>query len=96
MSDTAMVTDDDVTIIVPPNIHIGILASAQPEKPSFVVIGFTKSKAFMFGDTTDKTREMAIRILQCADESDRENGIFSPKKTENTIRKYLAEMKAQL
>ena len=95
MNDTAIVTDDDVTIIIPPDIYIGILASNQTEKPSFVIISFTKTKAFVFGTTTYQTRDMAMKILQCADEADRENGVFSPKKTENTLQKYLAEMKAE-
>lgn len=94
MSDIAIVTDEKITIILPKNISIGVLTSEHPNTPAFVIIQFNETKGFGFGDTTDATRQLAIMALQCADEADKENGTFSPKKTENTIQKYLAEIKA--
>jgi hypothetical protein len=96
VSDTAIVTDEKITIILPKNISIGVLASDESDAPAFVIIHFNESsKGFGFGDTTDATRALAIMAFRCADEADRVNGVFSPKKTENALRKYLAEMKAK-
>ena len=86
-----IVTEENDILTIPTRIRAGVVESDDPDTPTYVSVGFDQ-ESFVF--VADAARQSAIQMLRMADQADRQNGIFSTKKTEEILQKYLAEIKA--